>query len=214
MEMQIARTNVHALTITRVDALDAGLVLIGNGQTRKEIGSNDRLANGTLNSYLFESLRAGWLRDDIEAFRADIYSRAEESGLVVNRKSNSVLTATSRCATFADRADRFEFLNVASNLGECLKLAKARDERVEAQEKAAKQAQADQEQAEQNQRKRDEAAMLVEQSIEADKLSGKYASDMLEAIQVLIEKLGEVGVVRVLIDPAAQVEAPTKGKRK
>lgn len=200
MEMQIARTNVHALTITRVDALDAGLVLIGNGQTRKEIGSNDRLANGTLNSYLFESLRAGWLRDDIEAFRTDIYSRAEESGLVVNRKSNSVLTATSRCATFADRADRFEFLNVASNLGECLKLAKARDERVEAQEKAAKQAQADQEQAEQNQRKRDEAALLIEQSLADDKASGRYTTDLLAKFRAMYAELVSLGVDPMALD--------------
>lgn len=205
MENNTKRANVCVLTITRGDAVDAGLTLLGNGQTTREISANNRLASGTFNAFLFDALRSGWLRDDIEDFRTQVYERAECDGYVVNRKTNSVLTATSRAATFSDRADRFEFLNVASNFGEAIKLAKNRDETREAQAQAeqaelaamerAEQAElAAMEQAEQDQRQRDEAALLVEQSIAEDKASGKYAAELLERIRSLVAELTGLGV--------------------
>lgn len=194
MENNTKRANVCVLTITRGDAVDAGLTLLGNGQTTREISANNRLASGTFNAFLFDALRSGWLRDDIEDFRAQVYERAECDGYVVNRKTNSVLTATSRAASFSDRADRFEFLNVASNFGEAIKLAKNRDEAREAAAKAEQAELAAMEEAETQQRKADEVALLVQQSLDEDKASGKFASDMLEAINILIAKLGEVGV--------------------
>jgi len=185
---------VASLNISRNDADNAALTMLRNSATKGEIAANDKLAGSTLNAYLLTAIRSGWLRDDVESFRAEAYKRAEASGIVVNTKSNSLLTATSRAAGFADRADAQSIADKASTLSEALRIAKDADAakaKALADEAAALEALVREEQ---EQTERDAMAYRVQRQIEDDKASGAYQRDLIAKAQAIALELRELGV--------------------
>lgn len=185
---------VAALNISRSDADNAALTMLRNSATVGEIRANDKLASGTLNAYLLDAIRSGWLRSDVEAFRSNAYAMAERAGVKVNTKSNSLLTATSRAAGFCDRPDAIHIAERASTLSEALRIGTETD-------KANDKAKLDQEQAlealireEQQQTERDEKALQVQRQLDDDKASGKYQADLIARISAMVDELKALGV--------------------
>lgn len=192
-----AKTNeavVGVLCITRSDADNAAITMLRNSATAGEIKANDKLASQTLNAYLLGAIRGGWKRDDVEAFRADAYKQAEVSGIVVNTKSNSLLTATSRAAGFCDRPDAQSIADKASTLSEALRIAKdvdASKAKALADDAAALEAL---EREEREQTERDAMAFRLQRQIEEDKISGAYQADLIAKAQAIVEELRALGV--------------------
>ena len=185
---------VASLNISRNDANNAALTMLRNSATAGEIKANDKLASQTLNAYLLGAIRDGWQRDDVEAFRAEAYKRAEASGIVVNTKSNSLLTATSRAAGFCDNPDARSIADKASTLSEALRIAKdvdASKAKALADEAAALEAL---EREEQEQTERDAMAFRLQRQIEEDKASGAYQRDLIAKVHAIIEELRGLGV--------------------
>ena len=185
---------VASLNISRNDANNAALTMLRNSATIGEIKANDKLASQTLNAYLLGAIRDGWKRDDVESFRAEAYKQAEASGIVVNTKSNSLLTATSRAAGFCDNPDAISIANKASTLSEALRLekdAKAAKAKQEADAKAELEAL---EREEREQTERDAMAFRLQRQIEEDKASGAYQRDLLAKAQAIIAELNTLGV--------------------
>lgn len=186
---------VASLNISRSDARDAALTMLRNSSTVGEIRANDKLASGTLNAYLLGAIRDGWKADCIESFRADAYKSATERGIKVNTKSNSLLTATSRASNFAKRPDAQSIADRASTLSEALRIAKdvdAANAHAADEQKAHEEALIREERA---QRERDETAVKLAQSIEEDKVSGRYQADLIASIRRQIAELESLGVV-------------------
>ena len=185
---------VASLNISRNDANNAALTMLRNSATAGEIKANDKLASQTLNAYLLGAIRDGWQRDDVEAFRVEAYKRAEASGIVVNTKSNSLLTATSRAAGFCDRPDARSIADKASTLSEALRIAKDADAskaKALADEAAALEALVREER---EQTERDAMAFRLQRQIEDDKISGKYQAELVEKIQTLVRELQSLDV--------------------
>ena len=192
-----AKTNeaiVGVLCITRSDADNAAITMLRNSATAGDIKANDKLASQTLNAYLLGAIRDGWMRDDVESFRAEAYKQAEASGIAVNTKSNSLLTATSRAAGFCDRPDAQSIADKASTLSEALRIAKdvdASKAKQEADEAAALEALVREER---EQTERDAMAFRLQRQIEEDKASGAYQRDLIAKAQAIVEELITLGV--------------------
>ena len=190
---------VASLNISRSDADNAALTMLRNSATSGEIKANDKLASSTLNAYLLGAIRNGWIRDDVEQFRANAYKQAEADGIKVNSKSNSLLTATSRAAGFCDRPDAVHIADRASTLSEALRIAKDTDtakEKAVADETAALEALVREEQ---EQEKRDALAFQVQRQEAEDKASGKYQADLIAKALAIVAELQALNVKAELI---------------
>lgn len=190
---------VASLNISRSDADNAALTMLRNSATSGEIKANDKLASSTLNAYLLGAIRNGWIRDDVEQFRANAYKQAEADGIKVNTKSNSLLTATSRAAGFCDRPDAVHIADRASSLSEALRIAKDTDaakEKAVADEAAALEVLVREER---EQEARDAMAFRVQRQTEEDKASGKYQADLIAKAQAIVAELQSLNVKAELI---------------
>ena len=189
---------VASLNISRNDADNAAITMLRNSATSGEIKANDKLASQTLNAFLLGAIRDGWKRDDVESFRTEAYKHADASGIVVNTKSNSLLTATSRAAGFCDRPDAQSIADKASTLSEALRIAKDVDASKAKQEADAKAELEALEREEREQTERDAMAFRLQRQIEDDKASGAYQRDLIAKAQAIVEELRALGVEVVL----------------
>jgi hypothetical protein len=185
---------VATLSVSKLDAIKAACVLLNNETIVTDVKAAGKTSGTTLRGYLFQMLKEGALRPELEAFRAECYAEAEARGIEVNTRTNSVQARVSETCTFVDRPDAPSIIASASNLGECLKMAKAINkaaddleaDRIKMASALAKDVAEQQE--------RDQAAQRELEALEESKLDGSYAARLLQEIDARIAALLEVGV--------------------